>query len=376
MRTMNQFVSLVIVSLSFLTVQAGEIVLTANQQKSMGIAVASIELAVAGQAKRFSAEVILPPAQERLISAPQNGLLESMSVAVGDSVKKGQVLARISSPDLALLQRDYLQAKIQQQLADKTASRDAALYKEGIIPERRYIETKSQQEAASAQLAQTKQSLRLAGVGDATIANMSHAKGMQTSVALLAPISGQVLEQMASVGQRIDSAMPIYRLAQLDKLWLELNVPIEDVAQIQLGSAVRVHNKQVVGKVVAILRSVNKQNQTTKVRVDITQGTNAVSLGEFVQAEVQMRGQAMALTSGALQSDTETFKVPKTALVRNGQQVTVFKQVAKGFTALNVTLISEQGAFALIKGNLTPEDRVAVQGIIALKGAALGMGGE
>jgi membrane fusion protein, heavy metal efflux system len=368
MRIMNQFVYLVIASLSVLTAQAGEIALTASQQKSMGIAVANVELATAGQAKRFSAEVILPPAQERLISAPQSGLLESMSVALGDNVKKGQVLARISSPELALLQRDYLQAKIQQQLADKSASRDAALFKEGIIPERRYIETKSQLESASAQLAQTKQSLRLAGVGDAAIANMNHAKGMQTSIALVAPIGGMVLEQMASVGQRIDSAMPVYRLAQLDKLWLELSVPLEDIAQIQLGSAVTVPSKQVVGKVVAILRSVNKQNQTTKVRVDITQGTSAVSPGELLQAEV--------LSSSTLQSDITTFKVPKAALVRNGQQVTVFKQLAKGFAALDIQLISEQGAFALIQGNLTPQDRVAVKGIIALKGAALGMGAE
>lgn len=368
MRVINQTMLAVIASFSIITTHAAEIALTASQQKSMGIAVANVTLATAGQAKRFSAEVILPPAQERLISAPQGGLLESMSVAVGDSVKKGQVLARISSPDLALLQRDYLQAKIQQQLADKSASRDAALFKEGIIPERRYIETKSQLESASAQLAQTKQSLRLAGVGDAAISKMSNTKGMQTTVALVAPINGQVLEQMANVGQRIDSAMPVYRLAQLDKLWLELSVPLEDVAQIQLGSAVTVPSKQVVGKVVAILRSVNKQNQTTKVRAEITQGTHAVSPGELVQAEV--------LSSGTLQSDIKTFKVPKTALVRNGQQVTVFKQVAKGFTALDVTLISEQGAFALIQGNLTPQDRVAVKGIIALKGVALGMGAE
>jgi membrane fusion protein, heavy metal efflux system len=372
MRTMNQFVYLVIASLSVLTAQAGEIALTASQQKSMGIAVANVELATSGQAKRFSAEVILPPAQERLISAPQSGLLESMSVAVGDSVKKGQVLARISSPDLALLQRDYLQAKIQQQLADKSASRDAALFKEGIIPERRYIETKSQLESASAQLAQTKQSLRLAGINDAAIASMNHAKGMQTSIALVAPIGGMVLEQMASVGQRIDSAMPVYRLAQLDKLWLELSVPLEDIAQIQLGSAVTAPSKQVVGKVVAILRSVNKQNQTTKVRVEITQGTSAVSPGELLQAEV--------LSNAALESGSEKslvmFKVPKTALVRNGQQVTVFKQVAKGFAALDVNLISEQGTYALIQGNLTPQDSVAVKGIIALKGAALGMGAE
>jgi len=372
MRIMNQFVYLVIASLTVITAQAGEIVLTANQQKIMGIAVANVILATAGQAKRFSAEVILPPAQERLISAPQSGLLEFMSVAVGDNVKKGQVLARISSPDLALLQRDYLQAKIQQQLADKSASRDAALFKEGIIPERRYIETKSQLESASAQLAQTKQSLRLAGVGDAAIANMNNAKGMQTSIALVAPIGGMVLEQMASVGQRIDSAMPVYRLAQLDKLWLDLSVPLEDVTQIQLGATVTVPTKQVVGKVVAILRSVNKQNQTTKVRVEITQGTSAVSPGELLQAEVQSN----AALDSSLEKSIVMFKVPQAALVRNGQQVTVFKQVAKGFTALNVNLISEQGAYALIQGNLTPQDRVAVKGIIALKGAALGMGAE
>lgn len=351
-----------------INVNAEIIVLSASQQKNMGIAVAKVLPSDAGQAKRFSAEVLIPPAQERLVSVPQQGLIEAMLVAAGETVKKGQVLARISSPDLVILQRDYLQANIQEQLAQKAIARDEALFKEGIIPERRYIETKSQYASAYAQLAQAKQSLRLAGVSDASIAKMNSATGMQTSIAMVAPISGQVVEQLANVGQRVDSAMPIYRIAQLNKLWLELSVPIEDLAQIQVGSAVAVPAKQVSGKVVAILRSVNKQNQTTKVRVEISQGADALSPGELVQAEVQ--------STLEKQTGKIVFKIPKTALARNGQQVTVFKQVATGFHAITVTLISEQGEFALVQGALSTQDAVAIKGIIALKGAAIGMGGE
>ncbi len=349
------------------------IVLNASQQKNMGVAVAKVLRGDAGQSKRFSAEVLIPPAQERLVSVPQQGLIEAMLVATGETVKKGQVLARISSPDLVILQRDYLQANIQEQLAQKAIARDEALFKEGIIPERRYFETKSQYASAHAQLAQTKQSLRLAGVSDASIAKMNSATGMQTSVTMVAPIAGQVVEQLASVGQRVDSAMPIYRIAQLNKLWLELSVPIEDVANIQVGSAFLVPAKQlqgkpVSGKVVAILRSVNKQNQTTKVRVEISQGSGALSPGELVEAEVQ---NTLETQTGKI-----VFKIPKTALARNGQQVTVFKQVATGFSPIAVTLISEQGEFALVQGALSTKDAVVVKGIIALKGAAIGMGGE
>ncbi len=342
--------------------------LTTNQQKNMGITVTKIQQATVGQAKRYSAEVIIPPVQERLVSVPQSGLIEAIYVAVGESVKQGQMLARVTSPDLVMMQRDYLQAKTHHQLAQKSLARDEALFKEGIIPERRYLETKSQLELTSAQLAQTKQSMKLAGVGDEAMNKMTSARGMQSSIAINAPISGQVLEQMVTVGQRVDAAMPIYRIAQLDTLWLELSVPVQELQHVQVGAEVNVDNKQVKAEVVTIMRNINKQNQTTRVRAKVKQGTDLLSPGELVQAEVTMQNFA--------QTKDIIFRVPKTALARYGQQVAVFKQVAQGFDAVNVNVISEQDAYALIQGNLTPQDRVAVKGIIALKGAALGMGAE
>jgi len=362
------FLLAISVGMFVINASAEIIALNTSQQKNMGITVAKVLSSDAGQSKRFSAEVLIPPAQERLVSVPQQGLIETMLVATGETVKKGQMLARISSPDLVILQREYLHASIQEDLAKKSIARDEVLFKDGIIPERRYFETKSQYASAHAQLAQAKQSLRLAGVSDASIAKMNNETGMQTSIAIFAPISGQVVEQLASVGQRVDSAMPIYRIAQLNKLWLELSVPIEDVANIQYGSAVVVPAKQLQGKVVAILRNVNKQNQTTKVRVEISQGAGALSPGELVEAEVQ--------SSLGKQAGNMAFKIPKTALARNGQQVTVFMQVATGFKPVMVTLISEQGDFVLVQGALSVQDSVAIKGIIALKGAAIGMGGE
>lgn len=360
--------SFVLITFGLNNAHAELIKLTTNQQKNMGITVTKIQKATMGQARRYSAEVLIPPAQERLVSAPQPGLIEAMYVAVGDSVKQGQLLARVTSPDLVMMQSDYLQAKTHYQLAQKSLARDEALFKEGIIPERRYLETKSQLQLTSAQLAQTKQSMKLAGIGDGAINKMTSAQGMQSSIAMNAPISGQVLEQMVSVGQRVDAAMPIYRIAQLDTLWLELSVPVQELQHVQVGAEVNVNNKQVKAEVVTIMRSVNKQNQTTKVRAKVKYGADLLSPGELVQAEVTMQNFG--------QSKDIVFRVPKSALARYGQQVAVFKQLAQGFDAVTVNVMSEQDAYALVKGQLTSQDTIAITGIIALKGAALGMGAE
>ena len=167
--------------------------MTTVQQQNLGVNVGTVGKNTVLSSRRFPAEIVVPVGQERVVSAPQSGLLDQLYVAAGQSVKKGQVIAHLISPDLLNLQRDYLQAQTQKKLAAKSLSRDAELLKDGIIPQRRYLETESAHEEASASLAQRKQALNLAGMSDAAIRQLSPTSGITSRLNISSPLSSPTL---------------------------------------------------------------------------------------------------------------------------------------------------------------------------------------
>jgi RND family efflux transporter MFP subunit len=299
-----------------------------------------------------------------VVSAPQSGLIDKLYVAAGQSVKKGQPVAHLNSPDLLTLQRDYLQAATQHRLATKSLARDTELLKDGIIPQRRYLETESMHDEAGATLAQRKQTLRLAGMSDAAISKLRPETGMSSGITLTSPIDGQVLEQMATTGQRVDMAMPLYRIGNLNRLWLEIHAPLEGLPFVKVGMPVTVPKLQASGKLIAVIRNVNKADQTMHLRAEITSGTEKLSPGQFVEAVIGLGG------------ETQYFSIPKSALSRQGAETLVFVQTKNGFSPVKVKVISEQGADAVVDAKLKGNEKIAITGISAIKGGWLWLGGE
>lgn len=347
-----------------LTNQAANIAMTASQQQSLGVTVSLIGKNTMLSSRRFPAEITVPVGQERVVSAPQSGLLDQLFVAAGQDVKKGQAIAHLTSSDLLGLQRDYLQALTQKKLAAKSLTRDSELYKDGIIPQRRYLETESAHDEVSASLAQRKQALRLAGMSDSAINQMNPSSGMHSGITITAPIDGQVLAQMVTTGQRVDMAMPLYRIAKLNPLWLEIHAPLEGLPFVKLGMPVQVPKLHASGKLIAVIRNVNRADQTMHLRAEITQGAEKLSPGQMVEAEISLGAQA------------EYFSVPKTALARQGADALVFVQTKTGFRPLKVKVIFEQGDEAVVDVAFKGDERIAVSGISAIKGTWLGLGGE
>jgi len=263
-----------------------------------------------------------------------------------------------------MLQRDYLQAATQHRLATKSLARDTELLKDGIIPQRRYLETESMHDEAGAALAQRKQALRLAGMSDAAISKLRPETGMSSGITLTSPIDGQVLEQMVTTGQRVDMAMPLYRIGNLNRLWLEIHAPLEGLPFVKVGMPVNVPKLQASGKIIAVIRNVNKADQTLHLRAEITSGTEKLSPGQFVEAVVGLGGEA------------QYFSVPKSALSRQGAEAIIFVQIKNGFSPVKVKVISEQGSDAVVDAKLKGDEKVAITGISAIKGAWLGLGGE
>lgn len=348
--------------------QTTPIAITPAQQQALGIKVAELGKDGNLASQRLAGEVVIPVSQERVVSAPQTGLVTALHVAPGQQVKKGQTLAQISSPDMVALQSEYLQALTQHQLAADMLARDKELYQEGIIAQRRFLTTQSQHSETSAVLAQRKQALSLTGMTNAAISQLQKSGVMSSSIALFAPIAGQVLEQMVTVGQRVDVATPLYSIATLNPLWLKIRVPVGLLDDARPGLQVRIPESEIEGKLIAVIRNVNKNDQTIQLRAEIQQGSEKLYPGQYVEVEIVREH---AATKGF-----QAFALPKSAVVRSGSKNYIFVQTKQGFVARSIDIVNEKSGNVSIKADLKGNEMVAVSGTAAIKGKWLGVGDE
>ncbi len=356
---------------SFNIANAKELVrVTPAQIKTIGIETSPIQINKNANSQHLPGEVVVPVDQARIISAPQSGLIEQMLVATGQSVKQGQALAHLSSPNLVALQRDHLQALSQQRLSQNSLNRDAELYKDGIIAERRYLTSESNHAEVNALLAERRQALKLSGMSSQAIKSLETSGTYTNGITLSAPIEGMVLEQLVTAGQRVDIATPIYRIAKLSPLWLEIHVPTQALSNIQLGMKVSIINSEASGKVIAIVPNVNKLDQTALVRVAINNGTSSLAPGQMVEAEIEQ----------PLNNKSTSYSVAKSAIVqindsKNANQTLVFVQTKDGFEPRTIKVMNNTGTQTFITGDFAGTERIVTSGTAALKAKMQGIGG-
>jgi membrane fusion protein, heavy metal efflux system len=350
--------------LSLNTSAATLLPLSPAQLKQMQVQWGHLQAQQEGLSASYPAEVVLPPTQTRVVTAPQGGLITRLTVSVGDSVKQGQVIGQLSSPDLVALQSNYLQSDTQARLHEQALKRDQELFRDGIIAQRRMQETQSAYETSQALMHERKQTLTLAGMSESQIQQLAQKRSMQNGMAIIAPISGQIMEQQQPVGARVDMAMPIYTISNPKPLWLMIQVPIAQAQQLSPGATVRLPRQNLTAKVDTVLRQLNKNNQTTQVRASISQGAEQLSVGQMVD---------VALVEHTTQG---SFAVPRSAVARQGEQAVIFVQQAKGVAVMPVKVLLEQDQQLTVQADLRGNETIAVQGVAALKGHWLGLGGE
>lgn len=344
---------------------AEPIAFSTTQITRLGIELAALQDVETVFSRRLPARVVIPPSQERVVSAPQAGLIVKLHVAQGDVVKKGQVLAVIESPQLLSLQRDFLEASTRRRLARAELTRDQRLYSEGIIAQRRLLETRARFEEQDSALSEKHQALSLSGLSDKAIATLKRKRKLTSTLTLSAPIDGVVLEDMSAVGRRVQAADGLYRVAGLDTLWLAIRVPVEELSSVAKNADVKIMGCEDTWASLSVIGSaVNEQDQSVLVRAQTRTPSNCLRPGQFVEVRLSQDS-----------PDARMHRVPSSAVVHGDGRTMVFVRKLNGFEALPVTVVSEDDQGTVIRATLIGNERIARTGLSAIKAAWLGMGG-
>jgi RND family efflux transporter MFP subunit len=344
----------------------GLIPLTGDQIKAAAISIVPLQSLRSSGERLLPAQVVVPPTQTEVVSAPLAGVVTSVAAAYGETVKRGQVLARMQGPQLLELQREFAGARAQADVAGEQRKRDESLFADGIISRSRLSVTQATDRQASAALAEKRAALRLAGVPEPTDAG-----GLSGSMAVRAPLDGVVLEASAQPGQRVDGTAVLFKLGRLAPLWLEIQATAAQAAGLAPGDAVAVAGCPGEGKLKLVAPHLNPATQSLQLRAEFAgSGGGCLKPFQFVQARVTP---AKVASAGA-------WRVPSTALVRHQGQVWLFAQAPSGFMPLPVRVLDEAEQSSLVTASgdarqaLGGDMRIAVKGTAAIKASWLGIG--
>lgn len=307
------------------------------------------------------AKVVIPPTHEYIVSASQAGLITQLNVAIGDKVKKDEVLAEINSSDLLSMQRLYLKAKSELAFGLLAYQRDKKLLENGVIPERRWQETRSQYNAFVSEADEHRQLLEIAGMSSDDIGRLSKTHKLSGQLNIYAPVAGVVIERLAVAGERVDNLAPIYRIGVLNELWLEIAIPQERLGAIKMGDKVLIENSSTSAEISVLGQSVNPENQSVLARAIVKNAQASMRPGQKINIQI-------------IHDTNAGFKVPNVAIAQNTGKSFIFIRTPTGFQISPITILGKQGDESIITGHLTGQETIAVRGAVALKANWLGLG--
>ncbi len=341
-----------------------QINLSTLQRLNLGIKIGALKKIENIPLLNAPATVAIPPDQEYIVSSSQAGLVKHINKTVGDYVKKGQLLAKINSPELLALQQKYLHAMSKKKLAWASFQRDKKLLEGGIIANKRLQETRTRYNGEDIEVNAARQLLAITGMPDNDIKTLATTQRLHSELNIYSPISGFILEKMVVTGQRLDRLAPLYRVANLDALWLEINIPQEQASLVKIGDQVTIDNSSVQAKITLLTQSVNTKNQSVLARAIIKDKKSALRVGQNVNIRIKHDVKRIA------------FEVPNVAIAQSEGIAYIFVETKTGFLVKAVKIIGQQGKVSVITGELVGSEKIALRGAVALKANWQGLGSE
>ena len=262
------------------------------------------------------------------LQARSSGYVEKLFVrAPLDPVRKGQALLQLYVPDWVAAQEEYLAIKRMPAGPDTVGLLDAAL-----------------------------QRMRLAGMTEAQVGQVSARSQISPRITVTAPVDGVVSELSVREGMTVALGTPLFRINGLRTVWVNAEVPEAAAALVQPGMAVRATSPafpgtEFSGKVEALLPDVNTATRTLKARIELANPGGKLVPGMFATIHL------------APAQSRETLVVPSEAVIQTGTRTVVITVPGEGrFAAAEIVTGAEAGGQTEVIKGLSEGQKVVASG--------------
>jgi len=323
------------------------VTLSEAQIKAAGIRVLAADSAMIRVASQLPGEIRFNDDRTAHIVPRVAGVVQSVPADLGQSVKKGQVLAVIASTAVSEQRSELAAAQKRLRLAQLTYDREKMLWQDKISAEQDYLQAR--QTLQEAEIASQNARQKLAAIGADTTA-----KGDLNRFEIRAPFDGMVVEKHISLGEAVKEDAPVFTLSDLSTVWAEIAVPARDLNRIRVGEKVLVKadafDSSASGTVAYVGSLLGAQTRTAMARVTLVNPQGTWRPGLFVNIEV-------------VTAEAEVpVAVPVAALHRMEERDVIFVRTEDGFRVQVVRTGRSDGRLTEIVDGLKAGEQYAADG--------------
>jgi cobalt-zinc-cadmium efflux system membrane fusion protein len=227
-------------------------------------------------------------AREVPVISLANGRVVDIKVRLDDYVKKGALLIKVQSPDVAGAFDIYLKAANDERMNNMAYVRAQRLFEHGTISQSMLEQAEDAEKDSQADLTSAEEGLKTLGV------DKDHPSSV---VNVYAPISGVIIAQnvtqAAAAGVNLSGSATAFTIADLSNVWIVCDVYESDIPKITLGQTAQIHlnaypDRVLTGRVSDIGPVLDPAIRTAKVRIEIP-NPGILKLGMFVNATFESK---------------------------------------------------------------------------------------
>jgi cobalt-zinc-cadmium efflux system membrane fusion protein len=245
------------------------------------------------------------------------GKVTELRVMPGAAVKKGDLLALISSPEFGQIQADSRKSETDVALAERAYNRAKELHQAGLIAQKELQSLEADLARARTEKQRTQAREKAFGGG----------KMVDQMFRLTAPVPGTIVDRKITLGQEIrpdqNSDQPLFTISDPSRLWVSLDIPEVLSKEIEIGEQVRISVPALPGEVFDatveyVADFIDPQSRTIKARASVTNAARRLKAEMFVTADVTI-------------APSKALLVPATALFLQGDKYFGFIEESPGY---------------------------------------------
>ncbi|MCH7591726.1 MAG: efflux RND transporter periplasmic adaptor subunit, partial [Planctomycetes bacterium] len=163
------------------------------------------------------------------------GVIHSVHADLGDSVEEGELLVEIASSEVADAKRDLLVAIVKERVQRLAYERERRLVEKEISAARNFQQAEAEFLMAQLTVSSARQRLINLGFTAGEVRDVEETKSSSSLVHVHAPFGGTLVERSAVVGEAAVPGTPLFTLADLDVMWLNLLIPESRLSGVTVG---------------------------------------------------------------------------------------------------------------------------------------------
>src|SRR5204863_4829677 len=165
--------------------------------------------------------VIEPNAYKQVVITPLvGGRVTRVLAELGQSVRRGQPLAEMFSPELAEAETRFVSARAELEAHERELQRTGKLVEIGSASRQELERLHAEHTARLTAVESAKSRLELLGLSPSTIANLGLGKEVGATTTISAPIDGVVTERAANPGLNVDTTAKLFTIVDLSTVWV------------------------------------------------------------------------------------------------------------------------------------------------------------